>query len=122
MSDKDKAAEDAAKKTKADTEGKYRPMVVKSYFQGWAAANNVDADRLTAILEPLDLTKFLTRSGDIDTARVSTYLAQFTPARGNQLAGPTVFGLGQHSAPPSTPGEQGRAQLERRGYGKQAAK
>jgi hypothetical protein len=114
LSDIDKATDDAAKKTKAETEGKFRPMIVKSYFEGWAAARNVESDKLAAILEPLDLSKFLTSSGNVNTEKASAYLAGLQPAKGNDLAGPTVFGLGNHSAPPSTPGEQGRAQLDRR--------
>jgi hypothetical protein len=119
MSDKDKAIAEARDAAAAETTAKFAEKLVKAEFKS-AAAGRLDADRLSAILAPLDLTKFLDKSGDVDEAKVTAYVDSIAPAKAPAQRGPSSSGLG---AAPHTPGErgaQGRAMAEKR-FGKAAA-
>jgi hypothetical protein len=61
-----------------------------------AAAGRLEADKLATILEPLDLSKFLTDDGEVDTAKVSAFVDGIAPAKGNR--GPTPGGAGRRGS------------------------
>lgn len=114
MSATEKAVAEAADKARAEAEALYRPKLVRAALAA-AAAGKIDAERLNQNLELLDLSKFLTDSGDVDTAKVSTYVEGLAPVKGNQrMTGPSVFGLGQQPQIPAEPGAQGRAMAAKR--------
>jgi len=123
MSDKDKAAADAAKTAAAQANEKYQPQLVRAKLETVAARKFGDTltdEELDTILEPLDMRKFLTSSGDVDTAKVTAYVDGLTPAKGTsrtRQAGPTVNGLGHKPVRQNGPGEQGKAMAEKR-FGK----
>jgi hypothetical protein len=79
LTDAEKAIE--AAKTEARTAAMVEaakgimPKLVRAEFKA-AATGKIEPDRLTAILEPLDLTKFLTADGsEVDADKVSAYVA-----------------------------------------------
>lgn len=119
MSDKDKAVADAEDRATQATTARFAEKLVKAEFKS-AAAGRLDADRLNAILAPLDLTKFLDKSGDVDEAKVTSYVDSIAPTKAPAQRGPSSSGLG---AVPHTPGErgaQGKAMAEKR-FGKTSA-
>lgn len=119
-SDKDKAVAETKKATQAESDAKYRPLLVAAEFKA-AAAGKIEPDRLAALVAPLDMSKFLTDKGDVDTAKVAAYVESVAPGKGTgRQGGPTPFGLG--SRPPSAPapGAQGLEMAKRRGYIKPA--
>lgn len=120
MSDKDKAILEAREAASSETTAKFAEKLVKAEFKS-AAAGRLDAECLNNVLGPLDLTKFLDKNGDVDEAKVATYVDSIAPAATPPARrGPTASGLG---ATPHTPGErgaQGRAMAEKR-FGKASA-
>lgn len=77
-----KAAEEAATKARAEAEatlrGKYAGQLVAAKFEV-ALAGKRDLKDIQALVEGLDLTKFLTDSGEVDTDKVTNYAAGLTP-------------------------------------------
>lgn len=71
------------------------PRIVQAEFRA-AAAGRIPADRLATVLEPLDLTKFLTADGsEVDTDKVTQFVDGIAPA------GSTTWpdmGQGQHGS------------------------
>jgi hypothetical protein len=101
---------------------KIQPQLVTAEFRA-AAVGRVDNERLAAILEPLDLGKFLAADGSVDTAKVSSYIEGIAPAMGSSAPQTPTFpslGQGQHTAPPAVPGAAGLAAAQRR-FGKPAS-
>lgn len=97
MSDKDKAVAEATDRAKADAYATVIPKLVAAEFKA-AAAGRIEAERLTTIIEPLDLAKFLTDSGDVDTEKVSRFVDGIAPAKGSDSTttklGPSAHGQG----------------------------
>jgi len=103
-SEKDKAVADAKKAAAVDAAAEYLPRLVNAEFRA-AAAGRIEPERLTTILEPLDMSKFLAADNSVDTAKVSDYvngIAPVTDAR-KPAAGPSSTGMGKRgsSATPS---------------------
>jgi len=97
-SDKEKAVRSAYTEAEQKSNEKYQPLLVRAEFKA-AAAGRIDADKLTTILEPLDLSKFLAADGTPDTAKVAAYVDGIAPAKGNdQRKGPTLSGHGSGTA------------------------
>lgn len=119
MSDKDKAVATARDEATAETTAKFAEKLVKAEFKS-ASAGRLDADRLNAILAPLDLTKFLDKSGDVDEAKVTAYVDSVAPAKAPAQRGPSSTGLGTAPHTPGERGAQGRAMAEKR-FGKTSA-
>lgn len=117
-SDKDKAVDDAKTSTRAEADAEYQPKLVRAEFKA-AAAGRLTVERLTTILEPLDLSKFLTSGGDVDTDKVKTYVDGIAPARGSTSSGPVLTrhggtGSGNGSGDGNRPGSVAQVMEERR--------
>jgi len=98
MSDKDKAVAEAAQQARWAAEAEITPRLVNAEFRV-AAAGRIEPDRLATILEPLDLGKFLTDDGDVDTAKVSAFIDGIAPATGNHTRrGPSPEGHGRRDS------------------------
>jgi hypothetical protein len=99
MSEKDKAVAEAADKAKADVLAAFTPQLVRAEFKA-ALTGRVDPDkleeRLTTILEPLDITKFLNAAGAVDTDKVTAFVDNIAPVTGTSTTrrGPSATGHG----------------------------
>lgn len=82
LTDSEKAIE-AAKATareeaKVEARAAIMPQLVTARFEA-LVGGRIPAERLTAILAPLDHTKFLTASGEVDTDKVQQYVNGLAP-------------------------------------------
>ena len=106
--DKDKAVADAKKAAVAEASSTYLPRLVSAEFRA-EAAGRIAPERLATILEPLDMSKFLTSDGDVDTAKVTAFVNGISPDTGAgnpppaRKPGPSSTGQGNRggSASPS---------------------
>lgn len=107
----EKAVAAARKEAEAETRKALAPGLVRAEFR--AAAKGVLSDeQRDALLEDLDLSKYLTDKGEVDEAKVANKVKAFAPA-GN---GRADLGQGRREAPPQRKGAGGIAEAERRGY------
>jgi hypothetical protein len=99
MSDKDKAVAEAAQQARWAAEAEITPRLVNAEFRV-AAAGRIEPDRLATILEPLDLGKFLTDDGEVDTAKVSAFIDGIAPVTGTPAPrrGPSPEGHGRRES------------------------
>lgn len=118
MSDKDKAIAEARKAGETETRSGLLPKLVNAEFRA-AAAGKVAADKLAAALEFADTSKFV-KDGEVDAEKVAKFIESLAPAQEQQRKGPSSFGMGSRTPAGGAPGDQGRAQAERR-FGKQSA-
>jgi hypothetical protein len=106
MSDKDKAVAEARESARREARAEVLPALVAAEFRA-AAGNRIESARLATILEPLDLSKFLTDNGEVDTDKVTAYVNGVAPGTGTGLQqpprGPSASGQGRRdsSAQPS---------------------
>jgi hypothetical protein len=114
----DKAAKKARDEEREKANSEFIPRVVKAEFK--AAAKGVLSDeQLTALLEDLDLSKYVTSTGDVDEDKVSKKVTAFAPAvdgkgaGGNNTRTPNL-GQGNHQQSQAKPGDAGRAMAEKR--------
>lgn len=92
------------------------PRLVEAHFMA-AAAGRLDEDRVKAILEPLNADHFLTDSGDVDTAKVTTYVNGIAPVMGTgkpPAVGPSSRGQGQRNSSASPSVASGRDRYAQR--------
>ncbi len=92
------------------------PRLVEAHFMA-AAAGRLDEDRVRAILEPLNADHFLTDSGDVDTAKVTTYVNGIAPVMGTgkpPAVGPSSRGQGQRNSSASPSVASGRDRYAQR--------
>lgn len=119
-SEKDKAVNDARKEERTKVADEFNPRLVRAEFRHAAKGVLTDAQR-DALLEDLDLSKYVTAKGEVDEEKVAAKVAALVPAGTGSLsaAGSTPRQLGQGVQPPSTtkPGDQGQAMAEKR-FGK----
>lgn len=99
MSDKDKAVTEAKETAEQAAAAKYQPALARAEFRAALKGRVPDDqinDKLAAITDPLDLSKFLTASGDVDTDKVSKFVENITPATGTSTTriGPSSGGQG----------------------------
>lgn len=103
MTDKDKAVAQAKDDTGKERDEHYRPLLVRAEIKA-LLTGRVNADELEAkvatITDPLDLTKFLTTTGAVDTDKVKAFVDSIAPATGtsNTRKGPTATGHGSGSS------------------------
>lgn len=74
------------------------PRVVTAEFKAEAARQGIDADKLDALLEDLDLIKYADDDGDPDVDRIKAKLAVFAPTQQDTRRGPTPFGSGRRES------------------------
>lgn len=80
----EKALEDAKAEGRAEAAKASLPRLVAAEFRA-AAAGRIPADQLATLLEPLDLTKFLSADGgEVDTDKVQQYIDGIAPADGKK--------------------------------------
>jgi hypothetical protein len=100
----DKKAAEARKAASAEADARYQPLLVQAKFEA-AAAGRIEPEKLATILEPLDLSKFLTTDGTPDADKVRAYVDGIAPAMGTPpppRTGPSSNGMGNRGK--STPG------------------
>lgn len=87
-------ADDLARK---DERAKTAVLLVDAKVEAVAASRGVKAEQLVPLLEALDRTKFLTATGEVDTDKVTNFVASIAPAEesGNGGKGGRVPNLGQ---------------------------
>lgn len=117
-SDAEKRERAARKEAAAEAEAKYLPKLARAHIEG-AANGRVPADALSAALEYLDLTKFVS-NGDVDTDKVRAFVGSIAPATGihqqQQRQGPSSSGQGTRPRVALKPGDAGRAAAIKRGF------
>jgi hypothetical protein len=94
-SEADKKAAEAKKTAEADADAKYQPMLAETAFRIAIGDRKTEAE-VTGFLEELNLTKFLSADGKVDTVKVLARVEQFAPATGTQGSrpGPSANGQG----------------------------
>ena len=98
MTEQEKAVKDAEAKARTEAQREFAPRLVAAEFR-IAAAGRMTGDQLDAFLEDLDLTKYLTESGDVDTERVTERIDKIAPKGDGK---PVFPDLGQGKRQPST--------------------
>lgn len=112
MSDRDKAIAEARETAEREAKSGLLPKLVNAEFRA-AAAGKVAADKLAAALEFTDTAKFV-KDGEVDAEKVAKFIESIAPAQQTAKKGPSSFGLGSRQQSGSGPGDQGRAQAEKR--------
>jgi hypothetical protein len=94
MSDKDKAVLEAKEAATAEVRDQYAQRLAASEFKA-AAAGRIEAERLANLLEDIDLRRYVTDSGDIDTERIAKKVDAWAPVQEEkQRRGPSTVGAG----------------------------
>ena len=78
LTDSEKALETAKAEGRAEASAEYAPRMARLAFE--TALAHVDDDAREILIDSLDLTKVITDSGDIDTAKVKTIAGTLAPA------------------------------------------
>lgn len=81
QTDADKAIDEAKKAGAAEATAKMAPKLVAANFAAVLAGKRT-ADDIDAIVDGLDVRKFLTDTGEVDTDKVKQYAAGLAPAGG----------------------------------------
>lgn len=116
-SEAEKQAREAAKKATEEAESKYRPKLAETAFR-IAIGDRKTADEVTDFIADLNLSRFLTETGDVDTAKVLARVEQFT---GNNKTttpsriGPSASGQGTRAPAGDAKGDAARAWLTKQG-------
>lgn len=94
----DKAAKDAEKAAREKADAEYRPMLAETAFRV-AIGDRKPEVEVEDFIADLNLSRFLTDDGRVDTAKVLARVEQFAPATGTTTPtprrGPTPTGQGQ---------------------------
>lgn len=108
-----KAAKKAADEAVAAERKRLAPSLVAAEFRAAAKGVLTDEQR-DALLEDLDLTKYLTAKGEVDVEKVTNKVAAFAPpADGKQRPFPDL-GQGKRGGGPTRKGAAGAAEADRR--------
>lgn len=78
QSEQEKALATARKEGESAARAAIAPRLVAAEFKA-ASAGRLTAEQLSGFLEDLDLTKYLTEDGEVDTERVATKVALLAP-------------------------------------------
>lgn len=112
-SESDKAAKKARDEERAKADAEWAPRAVRAEFR--AAAKGVLTDaQLDALLEDLDLTKYVTSKGDVDEDKVTKKVAALAPAGTSTPAGPRSLGQGAQPPANAKKGDAGLAMAQKR--------
>lgn len=120
MSDKDKAVAEAKDAASSEARTTWLPRVVAAEFKA-AAAGRIEADRLAAILEPLDLSKFVD-GDDVDAEKVAAFVEGIAPKQEQTppRRGPSASTSGPRTSTTAPSIDNGRSEYQRR-HGKKSA-
>lgn len=77
--DQERAVAEARAEGRAEAVGESTPRVVRAEFKA-AAKGVLTSEQLTALIEDLDLSKYVTESGDADEEKVAKKISAFAPA------------------------------------------
>jgi hypothetical protein len=91
MSDAEKAVDEARKTVRAEVSQEYGPRMVRTAFD--LLLGDMPEQERTDAIEVLDLSKFLTTDGNVDTAKVKAHAAAIAPAK--DMGGSTRRDFGQ---------------------------
>lgn len=80
QSDAEKAINAARKEGAAEASKAFAPRLVAAEFKA-ASAGRLTAEQLSGFLEDLDLSKYLTEDGEVDTERVAKKVDLLAPAQ-----------------------------------------
>lgn len=110
----DKAAATARQEERDKANSEWTPRVVKAEFKA-AAKGVLTDDQLTALMEDLDLSKYVTASGDVDDEKVAKKVNALAPVKsGNQSHQSRDLGQGNRQQSTLKPGERGLAEAQKR--------
>jgi hypothetical protein len=105
---------EAAKKEARDAAlAEAKPGVVKAEFKA-AAKGVLSKEQLDALIEDLDLTKYVTDKGDVDEDKIAKKVAAFAPAKGGGGHQARDLGQGNRSGVQPTARELGAAEAAKR--------
>lgn len=76
----DAATTSAADKARAEVRSEYAARLVTAEFRA-ANSGRIPADKLTAVLDGIEPTKFLTADGEVDTDKVQTFVDGIAPTK-----------------------------------------
>ncbi len=79
-SEQEKALDAARKEGRAEAQKENAPRLVRAEFRA-AVAGRMSSEQLDELLEDLDLSKYLTDSGDVDTERVAKKIDALAPQK-----------------------------------------
>lgn len=115
-SETDKAVEAARDEARAEALAEANPRAARAEFKA-EAKGILTPEQLEALIEDIDLTRYIGDDGEPDTAKIAAKIAKFAPVKGAGAQPPRPLGQGhQHSAQPSAR-DLGRAEAEKR-FGK----
>lgn len=89
MTPSEKALDDARRQGREEERTAQAPRLVKAEFRAMAAGRTINGQPvdLDALLEDVDLTKYLKDDGDVDTAKVTARLDKLAPLQEGQGGG-----------------------------------
>ena len=93
MSDQEKALEDARTTSRAETLREIGAHLVTAEFRA-QAAGRLTAEQVAELVEDIDMTKYLTETGEVDAERVARKVEALAP-KPDQNTAPTWPDLGQ---------------------------
>lgn len=112
LTDAQRQVEEAARTAREEATREFGPKSVRAAFD--LLLGDMPEEERNAEIELLDLSKFLTQNGDVDTAKVRTFAQKIAPAV--KGAGERNYGQGQRGAGSASGLEAGRSRYkERRG-------
>lgn len=79
-SDAEKQAKQAREEERNKARGEYTPRLVRQAFRT-EAKGVLESDQLTALLEDLDLSRYVTDGGDVDEDKVAKKVAALAPKK-----------------------------------------
>jgi hypothetical protein len=100
MSDQEKALDEARKSARTETLREIGAHLVTAEFRA-QAAGRLTAEQVAELVEDIDMTKYLTESGEVDAERVARKVEALAP-KPDPNAAPTWPDLGQGARDTST--------------------
>ena len=108
----DKAAAAARAEERTKAVGEFSPRLVKAEFKAAAADQKLDKAKLDGLLEDIDLSKYMTATGEVDEDKIAKKVALWAPPP--QQRGPRDLGQGQHDPGKPSAKEAGIAEAKKR--------
>lgn len=99
-SETEKATKAARTEAEKEARNTYTPRLVRSEFRA-QAKGVLSGDQLNALLEDLDLSRYVADDGDVDVEKVEKKIAALAPAREERAPFPDLGG-GRRGGAPST--------------------
>ena len=109
----EKAVREARETAAAEERARVAPRLVSAEFRA-AAKGVLTAEQTTALLEDLDLTKYLDDKGEVDTAKVERKVTAFAPKKDDGKKHFPDLGQGKRDTAPKTSVASGREMYQAR--------